>query len=58
MVSIGSRFGRPEPRWRVRDFVRGLLASLPQKNCWTIAEHAGGASPDGMQDLPTRVKSP
>jgi SRSO17 transposase len=29
---------------------------LPRKNCWTIAEHAGDAGPDGMQDLLTRVK--
>lgn len=29
----------------------GLLADLPCKNCWTIAEHAGDASPDGMQHL-------
>jgi SRSO17 transposase len=27
------------------------LADLPRKNCWTIAEHAGDASPDGMQHL-------
>jgi SRSO17 transposase len=35
----------------VRDFVGGLLAPLPVKNCWTIAEHAGDDSPGGMQDL-------
>ncbi|MEV0724225.1 IS701 family transposase [Micromonospora purpureochromogenes] len=56
MLTIGERFRRPEPRRRMRDFVRGLLAPLPRKNCWTIAEHAGDAGPDGMQDLLTRVK--
>ncbi|SCG43637.1 SRSO17 transposase [Micromonospora inositola] len=56
MLTVGSRFRRPEPRRRVRDFVRGLLAPLPRKNCWTIAEHAGDASPDGMQDLLARAK--
>ncbi|MFI6273408.1 IS701 family transposase [Micromonospora zamorensis] len=56
MLTIGQRFGRPEPRRRVRDFVRGLLAPLPAKNCWTIAEHAGDTSPDGMQDLLNRVR--
>ncbi|MET8354422.1 IS701 family transposase, partial [Micromonospora sp. NPDC005206] len=56
MLTVGQRFRRPEPRRRMRDFVRGLLAPLPQKNCWTIAEHAGDAGPDGMQDLLTRVK--
>jgi SRSO17 transposase len=40
----------------MRDFVWGLLAPLPRKNCWTVAEHAGDAGPDGMQDLLTRVK--
>ena len=27
------------------------LADLPRKNCWTLAEHAGDARPDGMQHL-------
>jgi SRSO17 transposase len=48
---IGSRFVRPEPRARVRGYVRGLLASLERKNGWTVAEHAGAVSPDGMQRL-------
>jgi len=48
---VAGRFGRVEPRWRARAFVVGLLADLPRKNCWTLAEHAGHASPDGMQHL-------
>jgi SRSO17 transposase len=44
-----------EPRRRARAFVLGLLAALPRKNCWTIAEHAGDASPDGMQHLLARA---
>jgi SRSO17 transposase len=32
-----------------------MLAELPRKNCWTIAEHAGDASPDGMQHLLNRA---
>jgi SRSO17 transposase len=35
--------------------VRGLLADLPRKNCWTIAEHAGDPTPDGMQHLLARA---
>jgi SRSO17 transposase len=31
------------------------LADLPRKNCWTIAEHAGDATPDGMQHLLARA---
>ena len=33
----------------------GLLAELPRKNCWTIAEQAGDPSPDGMQHLLARA---
>jgi SRSO17 transposase len=52
---IGCRFARVEPRRRVRSFLLGLLAGLPRTNCWTIAEHAGEASPDGMQHLLARA---
>ena len=52
---VAGRFGRVEPRQRARAFVLGLLADLPRKNCWTIAEHAGDASPDGMQHLLARA---
>ena len=34
----------------------GLLAPLPRKNCWTIAEQAGDATPDGMQHLLARAR--
>ncbi|MDX6241660.1 MAG: hypothetical protein QOG10_6484 [Kribbellaceae bacterium] len=50
-----SRFSRVEPRRRVRLFLLGLLAGLPRVNCWTIAEHAGESSPDGMQNLLSRA---
>jgi SRSO17 transposase len=52
---IAGRFGRVEPPRRARALVLGLLADLPRKNCWTIAEHAGDASPDGMQHLLSRA---
>jgi SRSO17 transposase len=51
MDTIEARFARPESQCRVRGFVAGLLAPLPVKNCWTIAEHAGDPGPGGMQDL-------
>jgi SRSO17 transposase len=51
MDTIEARFARPESRRRVRDFLAGLLAPLPVKNCWTIAEHAGDDGPGSMQDL-------
>jgi hypothetical protein len=36
-LRLGGRFARVEPRRRMASFVRGLLAGLPRKNCWTIA---------------------
>src|SRR5690349_17401688 len=48
---IGPRFARSEPRRRARDYVAGLVAGLERKNGWTLAEHAGNVSPDGMQRL-------
>jgi SRSO17 transposase len=56
MTLAGRRFCRVEPRRRARGFVAGLLAELARKNCWTIAEHAGDATPDGMQHLLARAK--
>ncbi len=56
MSRIAGRFVRVEPRRRVRDLVLGLLSDLPRKNCWTIAEWAGQASPDGMQHLLDRAR--
>ncbi len=51
MARVAGRFTRVEPRRRARAFVLGLLSGLSRKNCWTIAEHAGDATPDGMQHL-------
>ncbi|MET9771993.1 IS701 family transposase [Streptomyces sp. NPDC006415] len=56
MSRIAGRFARVEPRRRVRDLVLGLVSDLPRKNCWSIAEWAGEASPDGMQHLLGRAK--
>jgi SRSO17 transposase len=50
-TGVAGRFGRVEPRRRARAFVLGLLADLPRKNCWSIAEHAGDPTPGGMQHL-------
>jgi SRSO17 transposase len=52
---IAGRFGRAEPRARVREYVSGLVAGLERKNGWTLAEHAGEAGPDGMQRLLRRA---
>jgi SRSO17 transposase len=55
MGCVAGRFSRVEPRRRARAFVLGLLSDLPRKNCWSIAEHAGDGSPDGMQYLLARA---
>jgi SRSO17 transposase len=52
---IAARFGRAEPRARVREYVSGLVAGLERKNGWTLAEWAGEAGPDGMQRLLRRA---
>ncbi|MBO0878607.1 MAG: transposase [Pseudonocardia sp.] len=46
---ISGRLARSEPRQRVGSYLRGLLAGLERRNLWTLAEHSGAASPDGMQ---------
>ena len=56
MGRVAGRFGRVEPRRRARALVLGLLAELPRKNCWSIAEQAGDAAPDGMQHLLARAR--
>jgi SRSO17 transposase len=55
MGRIAGRFARVEPRYRAGRLVLGLLSDLPRKNCWTIAEWAGEASPHGMQHLLSRA---
>jgi SRSO17 transposase len=52
---VAGRFGRAEPRRRVREYVSGLVAGLPRSNGWTLAEAAGEVSPDGMQRLLRRA---
>jgi SRSO17 transposase len=48
---IAGRFARVEPRRRARDYLLGLLADVETRSCWQLAEHAGEASPHGMQRL-------
>lgn len=57
MGRVAGRSARAEPWRRARAFVLGLLSGLRRKNCWTIAEQAGDAAPDGMQS-PFRATFP
>jgi len=34
----------------------GLMAELPRVNCWTLAEHAGHATPHALQHLLSRAR--
>ncbi len=53
---IAPRFGRAEPRRRALAYLRGLLAPLERKNGWQLAEAAGDATPDGVQDFLSRMR--
>ncbi len=52
---LGVHFARVEPFAQAGKYVRGLMSDLPRKNCWTLAEHAGDATPDRMQRLLERA---
>jgi hypothetical protein len=52
---FGPYFARVEPLRQVGKYLRGLLSDLPRKNCWTLAEYAGDATPDRMQRLLERA---
>src|ERR687895_934610 len=52
---IAPRFCRAEPRRRALAYLRGLLSPLERKNGWQLAEAAGDASPDGVQDFLSRM---
>jgi len=47
----GSLFTRPEPRATFADLVRGLLADVPRKNSWQLAEHVGHGSAYRLEGL-------
>ena len=55
MARLDARFGRSEPRCRARAYIQGLLAPLERKNGWQLAEAAGDATPDGVQDFLARA---
>jgi SRSO17 transposase len=53
---IAPRFARYEPLRHAAGLMLGMLSSLDRKNCWTIAEHRGQTTPDGLQHLLSRAK--
>jgi len=44
-------FGRKEPRAQATKYMRGLMASVPRKNGWQVAEVIGDRTPDATQRL-------
>jgi hypothetical protein len=53
---IAPRFTRYEPLRHAAGLMLGMVSGLDRKNCWTIAEHRGDRSPDGLQHLLSRAK--
>ncbi|MGX7761313.1 IS701 family transposase [Streptomyces angustmyceticus] len=51
VARMAGRFSRVDLRWRMRDYVRGLLAPVERKNGWQLAEYAGHRGPAGFQHL-------
>jgi SRSO17 transposase len=52
---LSPRFARAEPRRRAWAYLRGLLSPAERKNGWQLAEAAGDATPDGVQDFLSRT---
>ncbi len=48
---LGRCFARVEPFRQAGKYLAALLADLPRKNGWTIAEYVGDATPDRTQRL-------
>jgi SRSO17 transposase len=48
---LAACFARASPFAQARKYLVGLISDLPRKNGWTLAEHAGDATPDRMQRL-------
>src|SRR6516162_5370327 len=46
---IAPRFCRYEPLRHAGELMAGMVSGLDRKNCWTIAEHRGAVTPDGLQ---------
>ncbi|MDX2939556.1 IS701 family transposase [Streptomyces ipomoeae] len=56
LLRVGHRFGRADPRRRMRDYVRALLGPVGRKNSWQLAEYAGHNAPHGFQNLLNRAQ--
>jgi len=55
-IRFADVFGRKEPRAQAIKYLRGLMASVPRKNSWQVAEAVGDRIPDAMQRLLYRAE--
>ena len=53
---FASVFHRKEPRAQAAKYLRGLMASVPRKNSWQVAEAIGDRTPDATQRLLYKAK--
>ncbi len=53
--ALRSCFVRTGPWLQARKYVAALVSELPERNGWTIAQHAGDRSPDRTQRLLNRA---
>lgn len=53
---VNPHLARPETRATAHEVISALLAPLPRKNCWTLAEHAGHRTPYRIQHLLNRAR--
>lgn len=51
VARIAPRFARKEVRERATRYLGELLAPVPRRNAWQLAEHLGEVTPDGVQRL-------
>ena len=52
---LAAHFTRREPVQQAGKYIDGLMSDLPDKNCWSLAQHAGDAAPGKMQRLLERA---
>lgn len=56
LAPLGRHVARSETRTHLRAYLTGLLSPIERKNGWQLAEHAGDATPYGIQQLLDRAK--
>src|ERR1039457_3755233 len=52
---LAAHFTRREPVQQAGQYIDGLMSDLPGQNCWSLAQHAGDASPGKMRRLLERA---